>query len=109
MMPSFRRTTRDYHEEKEHFKLLHGAPLGRYNPSYHHVTPKIREVEIKGVKDRFGYNNKNSPHYIKPAVGQHSAMTTMTGQNSFGVRKGSLESFQTVGGGLAEIKSRNRD
>jgi len=30
-------------------------------------------IEIKGVKDRFGYENKNSPMFVKPAEGQISA------------------------------------
>jgi len=44
MMPTFRKTTRDYHVDKEHQKLLHGAPIGRYSPSYDRVwrqAPKI--------------------------------------------------------------------
>lgn len=30
LQSSFRKTTRDYHELKEHKKLLHGALVGRY-------------------------------------------------------------------------------
>lgn len=52
---------------------MHGAPLGRYNPSYERVWSKAPIIEIAGVKDRFGYDNKNSPLYIKPAEGQVSA------------------------------------
>ena len=37
MMTTFRKTTRDYHVDKDLVKLLHGAPIGRYNPSYQHV------------------------------------------------------------------------
>lgn len=73
MMPTFRKTTRDYHVEKEHNKLLHGAPIGRYSPSYQRVWHQAPIINIKGVKDRFGYENKNSPLYVKPAEGQISA------------------------------------
>ena len=71
--PTFRKTTRDYHVEKEHMKLLHGAPIGRYNPSYDRVWSKAPQIQIAGVKDRFGYGSKFSPNYVKPAEGQASA------------------------------------
>ena len=73
MLATFRKTTRDYHVEKEHMKLLHGAPIGRYSPSYERVWSKAPVIAIAGVKDRFGYNNKNSPNYVKVAEGQVSA------------------------------------
>lgn len=68
-LSTFRRTTRDYHVEKEHYKLLHGAPIGRYSPSYERVWSKAPTIEIAGVKDRFGYDNKNSPLFVKVAEG----------------------------------------
>ena len=71
--PTFRKTTRDYHVEKEHNKLLHGAPIGRYNPSYDRVWSKAPQIQIAGVKDRFGYGSTFSPNYVKPAEGQASA------------------------------------
>ena len=74
MLPTFRKTTRDYHVEKMLNTLQHGAPIGRYSPSYERVWNKAPIIEIAGVKDRFGYNNKNSPLYVKPAEGQSSAM-----------------------------------
>ena len=70
---AFRKTTRDYHVDKEHMKLLHGAPIGRYNPSYDRVWSKAPQIQIAGVKDRFGYGSKFSPNYVKPAEGQASA------------------------------------
>ena len=73
MLPTFRKTTRDYHVEKEHMKLLHGAPIGRYSPNYERVWSKAPQIAIAGVKDRFGYDNKNSPNYVKRAEGQVSA------------------------------------
>ena len=72
-MPTFRKTTRDYHAEKEQQKMLHGAPFCRYSPSYDRVWSKAPVIEIAGVKDRFGYDNKNSPLYVKRAEGQVSA------------------------------------
>lgn len=86
--PAFRKVTRDYHVEKEHNKLMHGAPLGRYNPSYERVWSKAPIIEIAGVKDRFGYDNKNSPLYVKPAEGQISAAGNI--ENFTRKRKGSL-------------------
>ena len=41
---SFRNTTRDFLVEKEHRKLLHGAPIGRYCPSYERVWTKAPEI-----------------------------------------------------------------
>ena len=73
MLPVFRKTTRDYHVEKEHMKLLHGAPIGRYSPNYERVWSKAPIIAIAGVKDRFGYDNKNSPNFVKIAEGQISA------------------------------------
>mmetsp|Transcript_37382 Transcript_37382/g.49138 ORF Transcript_37382/g.49138 Transcript_37382/m.49138 type:complete len:149 (+) Transcript_37382:694-1140(+) len=70
---SFRKTTREFHVEKEHRKLLHGAPIGRYSPTYDRVWIKAPEISIAGVKDRFGYGNVNSPNFVKPAEGQISA------------------------------------
>lgn len=72
-LPVFRKTTRDYHVDKDHSKLQHGAPIGRYSPSYERVFRASPTIEIAGVKDRFGYENKNSPMYVKPAEGQASA------------------------------------
>lgn len=69
MLPTFRRTTRDYHVDRDHNKLLHGAPIGRYSPSYERVWTRAPSIEIAGNKDRFGYENKNSPNYIKQAEG----------------------------------------
>jgi len=66
---SFRKTTRDYHEDKEHNKLLHGALVGRYSPNYERVWSKAPVIQIAGVKDRFGYGNKNSPNFVKRAEG----------------------------------------
>lgn len=54
-------------------KLLHGAPIGRYSPNYERVWSKAPQIAIAGVKDRFGYDNKNSPNYVKRAEGQVSA------------------------------------
>lgn len=62
---TFRNTTRDYHVEKQQSKLLHGAPIGRYSPNYERVWARAPSVEIAGTADRFGYNNKNSPMYVK--------------------------------------------
>ena len=73
-MSVFRKTTREFHVGMEHRKLLHGAAIGRYNPIYDRVWTKSPEVQIVGVKDRFGYDNKNSPNFVKPAEGQVSAM-----------------------------------
>ena len=77
LQSSFRKTTRDYHELKEHKKLLHGALVGRYSPNYDRVWSKAPEIQIAGVKDRFGYGNKNSPNFVKPAEGQASAAGTI--------------------------------
>ncbi len=77
MMPTFRKTTRDYHVIKEHSKLLHGAPIGRYSPNYANVWTNAPKIEIAGVKDRFGYGDKNSPMYVKPPEGEASAMLTL--------------------------------
>ena len=74
MMPTFRKTTRDYHVIKEHSKLLHGAPIGRYSPTYENVWSNAPSIEIAGVKDRFGYGDKNQPMYVKPPEGEASAM-----------------------------------
>ena len=54
--------------------MLHGAPIGRYSPSFERVWSKAPIIKIAGVKDRFGYGNKNSPHFIKVAEGQASAV-----------------------------------
>ena len=77
LLPVFRKTTRDYHVEKMLNTLQHGAPIGRYSPSYERVWKKAPEIGIVGVADRFGYENKNSPLYVKPAEGQASAMGTI--------------------------------
>ena len=55
MLPTFRKTTRDYHVEKEHMKIQQGAPIGRYSPNYERVWSKAPAIGIIGVKDRFGY------------------------------------------------------
>jgi len=107
MLPTFRKTTRDYHVEKEHMKLLHGAPIGRYSPSYERVWSKAPVIAIAGVKDRFGYDNKNSPNYVKRAEGQVSAAGIVRE-----VLRGDRKSVVTIGSKdkkiAMSIKSRNR-
>ena len=53
---------------------MHGAPIGRYSPSYERVWTKAPQIEIAGTKTRFDYDNRNSPHFVKLAEGQASAM-----------------------------------
>ena len=95
MHAAFRKTTRDYHVEKEHMKLLHGAPIGRYSPSYERVWSKAPVIAIAGVKDRFGYENKNSPNFVKVAEGQASAAGITAASIVKAVLRGERKSVMT--------------
>ena len=76
-------------------KLLHGAPLGRYSPNYERVWSKAPIIAIAGVKDRFGYENKNSPNFVKVAEGQASAAGITAASIVKAVLKGERNSVMT--------------